>query len=159
MLNDDLAELEVLWCFRDTDSAVIHGQNKRLFESMAPAITRGRFRCYGGIDCHSVFSEFGTELTATSASLHPVTTHLPTETNFAHAVKNNTPRNQNIENDFIDRYFSNRLEEALESFSHQPKFWIDPIIADCAEVERDAEHSHEVLIAAAGITTLFACTT
>jgi len=54
---DDDAQLNVLWCFRETDEAAVNLKYKELFERVAPAITRGRFLCYGGIDCHSIFGE------------------------------------------------------------------------------------------------------
>ncbi len=41
--------------------------------------------------------------------------------------------------EFIDRLFTNRLEEALESFSSQPKVWVNPIIAEGPEVSKDAD--------------------
>jgi SIR2-like domain len=144
LLNDDLAELEVLWCFRETDSALIQGQNKRLFDNMAPAITRGRFRCYGGIDCHSVFSELGLALAASPVSTDRITAFLSTDKNIDQALINTTHKDQKRENDFIDRYYSQQLEEALETFSSQPKFWVEPIIADRAEVESNADSAHKV---------------
>lgn len=57
LLNSDEAQLNVLWCFYDSDAAVVEARYQGLLERVAPAITRGRFLTYGGIDCHSIFAE------------------------------------------------------------------------------------------------------
>jgi SIR2-like domain len=69
---DDAAEVNVLWCFRETDGADVKRKYQRLLERVAPAITRGRFLCYGGIDCHSIFGEIaGTSLAPPAMSATP----------------------------------------------------------------------------------------
>lgn len=45
----------------------------------------------------------------------------------------------NSNNEFIDRILSSRLDEALESFSSQPKVWVSPIIAQGPEVSKDTD--------------------
>jgi len=57
LLEDDYKG-SVLWCFRESNAADLEVKYKRLFDSVAPVINR-RFLCYGGIDCHSIFSEIG----------------------------------------------------------------------------------------------------
>jgi hypothetical protein len=52
---DDDAQLNVLWCFRESDVATVEATYKGLFERVAPAIIRGRFIGYGGIECQSIF--------------------------------------------------------------------------------------------------------
>jgi hypothetical protein len=67
---DDSAQVNVLWCFRDTDAANIERDYFKLFERVQPAITRGRFITYSGIDCHSIFGEIAAALPpAPTASL------------------------------------------------------------------------------------------
>jgi predicted MPP superfamily phosphohydrolase len=56
----------------------------------------------------------------------------------------NIPVNNPSNMDFINRYFTKRLDDALVSFSSQPKIWIDPIICNKAEVARDAESATRV---------------
>lgn len=68
LLNDDQAQVNVLWCFYESTPALIEANYKRLLEHVAPAITRGRFLAYGGIDCHSIFAEIaGDSATSDSA--------------------------------------------------------------------------------------------
>lgn len=59
---DDSAQVNVLWCFRDTNAADIERDYAKLFERVQPAITRGRFVTYSGIDCHSIFGEIAAAL-------------------------------------------------------------------------------------------------
>lgn len=65
--HDDQADLDVLWCFRESDEAVVEARNKRLLEKVRDGITRGRFRMYGGIDCHTVFGDIVAAVRATTA--------------------------------------------------------------------------------------------
>jgi SIR2-like domain/OST-HTH/LOTUS domain len=58
-LSEDDYEGSVLWCFRESKTTDLEANYKHLFDRVAPAITRGRFLCYGGIDCHSIFAEIG----------------------------------------------------------------------------------------------------
>jgi len=58
-LSDDDYQGNVLWCFRENSAAALEVGYKPLFDRVASAITRGRFLCYGGIDCHSIFAEIG----------------------------------------------------------------------------------------------------
>ena len=57
LLNEDQAELDVLWCFYQDNLMLIDRDHKTLLDRVTPAIIRGRFRAYGGIDCHCLFSE------------------------------------------------------------------------------------------------------
>jgi len=41
--------------------------------------------------------------------------------------------------EFVDRYLTRRLEVALQSFSLQPKVWINPVISTQPEIARDAK--------------------
>jgi len=69
---DDAAQVNILWCFRDTDEANIERDYQRLFQRVQPAITRGRFVAYKGIDCHAIFGEIATALPPAPASAIPV---------------------------------------------------------------------------------------
>lgn len=59
---DDAAQVNILWCFRETDTAKIARDYEKLFQRVLPAITRGRFVAYCGIDCHSIFGEIAAAL-------------------------------------------------------------------------------------------------
>lgn len=51
---DPEAELEVIWAFHEDEPAIIQARYSRLLEHLQPLIVRGRFRAYGGVDCHEV---------------------------------------------------------------------------------------------------------
>lgn len=77
---DDASPVNVLWCFRDTDAGEVERKYEPLLERVEPAMMRGRFLCYGGIDCHTIFADIGggtwpdTERTPTMTTrLIPVT--------------------------------------------------------------------------------------
>jgi len=45
---------------------------------------------------------------------------------------------ENIEEiDFVERYITKRFDDALSSFSSQPKVWVEPIISKCAETSME----------------------
>lgn len=46
--------------------------------------------------------------------------------------------------DFIDRILTKRLDEALESFSSQPRVWVNPIVAKGPEVSKNAESVEKI---------------
>jgi len=51
------ADVEVVWCFNETESALVEARYGSLLKAVEPAIARGRFRSYRGIDCHTIFEE------------------------------------------------------------------------------------------------------
>lgn len=48
--------------------------------------------------------------------------------------------------DFIDRHLSKKLDDALSSFSFQPKVWVDPILSKSSEISRDAESADKIMV-------------
>lgn len=46
--------------------------------------------------------------------------------------------------DFVDRYLSKNLDDALSSFTSQPKVWVDPILSKSSEIARDAEKADKI---------------
>lgn len=46
--------------------------------------------------------------------------------------------------DFVDRYLSKRLDDALVSFSSLPKIWVEPILSKCTEVTKDTESAAKI---------------
>jgi hypothetical protein len=146
LLHDDQAELDVLWCFHEMDSEVILGKNKQLLESVAPAIARGRFRGYRGIDCHTIFSDLNSAMGFTTSIISSRSSPAKIE-ECGLNPKEPTQMKLTQEDDFVYNYLSKQLEDALESFSSQPKVWVDPIIANCAEVAKNAESALKVSLA------------
>jgi len=69
--EDNSMKLDVLWCFRDTNTAKIEQDYHNLFQRVEPAITRGRFGAYCSIDCHSIFGEIAAALPPAPASAVP----------------------------------------------------------------------------------------
>ncbi|TAK22884.1 MAG: CHAT domain-containing protein [Chloroflexota bacterium] len=55
LMMDDDARVDVLWAFHETDFAQVEARHQSLLDRVQPAIIRGRFRAYGGVDCHSQF--------------------------------------------------------------------------------------------------------
>lgn len=53
---------------------------------------------------------------------------------FKEITKTNNHDN-NIEHDFVKRYFSKRLDEALLSFTSQPKVWVEPVLSKSSDVD------------------------
>jgi hypothetical protein len=67
LVNDEFANLDVIWCFYESDPAIVELRYSKLLGAMRPAIVKNRFRPFGGIDCHSIFGEILSTLDASSA--------------------------------------------------------------------------------------------
>ena len=48
--------------------------------------------------------------------------------------------------DLVDRYLSQRLDDALLSFSSQPKVWADPVLCKSPEFVRDAKSEDKIAV-------------
>lgn len=57
IVNDEQAQLDVIWCFRENDPDQVEQRYGNLLRSMNSAIVLNRFRSFGGIDCHTIFTE------------------------------------------------------------------------------------------------------
>jgi len=136
LLHDNQTEVDVLWGFFETNPAFIQAQYKNLLENVSPAIARGRFRYYGGIDCHSIFSDLAARLNIPSEAIEL------TSIKTAHVAIPEVKE----EVDLIDRHFTKRLEDALQSFSSQPKLWVNRVIATRPEITKDRGAAEEVKI-------------
>lgn len=55
LMFDERAPLDVLWAFYEPNLDLIKVNHKYLLEKVEPAISRGRFRIYGNIDCNTFF--------------------------------------------------------------------------------------------------------
>lgn len=67
LMSDDAARINVLWCFYEHRVDEILSRYDLLFQKMRPAIIRGRFTAYYGVDCHTIFGEISKGLSASSA--------------------------------------------------------------------------------------------
>lgn len=59
------------------------------------------------------------------------------------SININKPR-QNGEANFLDRYLTKRLDDALVSFSSQPKVWVEPSLCKSAEIAKDAGSAEKI---------------
>ena len=57
IVNNDQAKYNLAWCFYENNDAIIEKEAKELFETLTPAINRGRIQFFNGINCNSVFSK------------------------------------------------------------------------------------------------------
>lgn len=83
LLHDDEAQLDVIWCFYESDPAIVQARYGHLIDKLQPAIARGVFRAYGGVDCQTIFGEIFAEQVPLSAapealsSVEPLVSPLP----------------------------------------------------------------------------------
>ncbi|HLO41184.1 MAG TPA: SIR2 family protein [Phycisphaerales bacterium] len=78
LMNDEQAKLDVIWCFYESDSAKVEDKYGKLLKTVAPAMVLNRFRCFGGIDCHSIFAEIQAAVRgATSPAVASATSAAP----------------------------------------------------------------------------------
>lgn len=57
LMNDEQAQLDVIWCFHESDPGQVEQRYGKLLRAMESAIVSNRFRPFGGIDCHSIFAD------------------------------------------------------------------------------------------------------
>jgi hypothetical protein len=57
LMNDEQAQLDVIWCFYESDPDQVEQRHGKLLQAMNSAIVLNRFRPFGGIDCHSIFTD------------------------------------------------------------------------------------------------------
>ncbi len=69
MISDSGANFDILWAFFESQESTIKEKYQHLLESVAPAIQRGRFKIYGGIDCHSFLPQLSEALECDAAAL------------------------------------------------------------------------------------------
>lgn len=82
MISDSGANFDILWAFFESNESTIKQKYQCLLESVAPAIQRGRFKTYGGIDCHSFLPQLSEALECSNAvteNSHNLTSALVTE--------------------------------------------------------------------------------
>ncbi|MBZ4409145.1 SIR2 family protein [Myxococcus faecalis] len=71
--HDTHANVDIVWAFYESDSALVHFRYKSLISSIGSISGRGRFRMYGGINCHTMFKDLHREIErlATPTSIAP----------------------------------------------------------------------------------------
>ena len=69
LMNDEQAQLDVIWCFYESDPVKVEERYGKLLKAVSPAIVLNRFRAFGGIDCHSIFTEILTILRGVSPTV------------------------------------------------------------------------------------------
>lgn len=52
LISDSGANFDILWSFYESNEESIKNKYSNLIKSVTPAIQRGRFKIYGGINCH-----------------------------------------------------------------------------------------------------------
>ncbi|HYP28949.1 MAG TPA: SIR2 family protein, partial [Blastocatellia bacterium] len=67
LMNDEQAQLDVIWCFHESDPDHVEQRYGELLHAMSSAIVLNRFRPFGGIDCHSIFTEIFSTLQGMSS--------------------------------------------------------------------------------------------
>ena len=52
LANDNGANFDILWSFYESNQETINSKYSNLLNAMKPALQRGRFKAFGGINCH-----------------------------------------------------------------------------------------------------------
>ncbi|HIF9136535.1 TPA: SIR2 family protein [Photobacterium damselae] len=66
LIGDSGANFDIMWAFFESNEQMIQSKYPHLINSVMPAIQRGRFRAYGGINCHEFLPEVANELYSVS---------------------------------------------------------------------------------------------
>ena len=112
VLQDAEAQVTVLWCFRETDAAVIESKYASLFNKVQGALTSGVLHLYGGVDCHAVFSEMANSHGAASGGA-----------NVAVSQANRLPGWQQIDAAFLGALPQSKPMEMVRYFDGAVPTW------------------------------------
>ncbi len=58
-----------------------------------------------------------------------------------------THRRDRSDWDVVDDYLTKQLNEALKAYSSQPRVWVEPILSNCSELDRDSGFAHRITTA------------
>ncbi len=58
-----------------------------------------------------------------------------------------THRHKKGNRDVVDDYLTKQLNEALTTFSSQPRVWVEPILSNCSELDRDCKSETRITTA------------
>lgn len=61
IIRDNGANFDILWSFYESNEDVINSKYEKLLDSVKPALQRGRFKVFGGINCHEFLPELANE--------------------------------------------------------------------------------------------------
>lgn len=92
LMNDDSANLDIIWCFYENDEKTIINKYHNLIKAVTPAIHRRRFRAYGGINCHKFLPILSDEFA--QQTLEPIEVKSVEENNIS--VDEQIFQNENI---------------------------------------------------------------
>ena len=152
LMNDEQAQLDVIWCFRESDSDKVEQRYGNLLASMKHAIMLNRFRPFGGIDCHTIFAEIHSTLqkekapaVVASSTLSPLAGWQQIDSGYLNALPA-------LSADEVVRYF----DGAVPTWSHAVspaiprRKRVAQLTEDLAQVAQDNEPRSLRLIRAAG---------
>lgn len=66
-MHEQESNYDILWCFHEADAESVRARNEHVLDRMQNAISRGRFRGYFGVDCHTIFDEICDEMSRVAA--------------------------------------------------------------------------------------------
>lgn len=118
LMNDELAPLDVIWCFYESDPDTVEAKYGSLIAAIQPAIVMNRFRAFGGIDCHSIFGE----ILSTLRGMSPAVT-VPT-------VVSPLAGWEFIDTVYLDSLPPLRPEEVVRFFDGATPTWRHTVCAD-----------------------------
>lgn len=148
LLNDDQAALDVLWCFHEDEAALVQARYGSLLSKVGGAIARGRFRAYGGIDCHGVFDAIRAGIAGTSAVPAPVSSPLTGWQAIDEPTLSGLPE---LDNDELLRYFDGQVPTWRHATSSRiPRRSVVISLSDSIRTEQDANRASLHVILGAG---------
>ncbi|MEH6575419.1 SIR2 family protein [Pseudoalteromonas distincta] len=123
LMFDERAPLDVLWAFRESDRETVSNKYKKILEKVGPAISRGRFRMYGGINCNVFFPYLFEQMTLLDNEHHSATIKINNIKDGDDSKQRLTLSVNSSLQDFDD-VFTNSDSEGLFSSIDNLKNWI-----------------------------------
>ncbi|GHW35228.1 hypothetical protein VCSRO56_1160 [Vibrio cholerae] len=68
IIQDNGANFDILWSFYESNEETINSKYSNLLESVKPALQRGRFKAFGGINCHEFLPILASECVANNSN-------------------------------------------------------------------------------------------
>ena len=86
IVEDTTTNFDILWAFYEKEEEIISTKYKELVDLISPAIVRGRFRLYGGIECNDFFESLCKATTKNSLSTDDVDVAKDLENNIEEQI-------------------------------------------------------------------------
>ncbi|HEJ7890032.1 TPA: SIR2 family protein [Serratia liquefaciens] len=102
IMFDESAGVNISWAFYESDENIIQGKYKKLLDIVSPAITKGRFKAYGGVDFKRFLGDLNSKIECAKDSAS--NSEKEVVSNFESIIKKEILVSDNPEEKILSKY-------------------------------------------------------